>query len=124
MAINSGWRITRAGVALVLGIILLVGIVWGVLFVAKERGDQARRDEAIALAEQQLTDESNGEIAIEVEEAATEQPKPEQESSTAGGGASELPQTGPADTFVALFAIVALTVASASYVQSRKLHLE
>ena len=123
MAINSGWRITRAGVALVLGIILLVGILWGVLYFAKERGEQARREEAIAIAEQQLTDESNGEIAIEVEEAA-EQPKPEQESSTAGGGASELPQTGPADTFVALFAIVALTVASASYVQSRKLHLE
>jgi len=58
MAAFNGWRLTRAGVVFVVGIIVLALVVFGVIMFVRERGEQARRDEAIAVAEQNLEAQS------------------------------------------------------------------
>lgn len=51
-------RITRAGVALTVGIIVVTGLIIGGFFWAKQSGEQARRDAATKIAEQNLEDQS------------------------------------------------------------------
>ncbi|MFZ1302050.1 MAG: LPXTG cell wall anchor domain-containing protein [Candidatus Microsaccharimonas sp.] len=135
MAIRN---VTRAGVGLVIGIVILALIVLASIWFVRERGEQARREEAIAIADQQLKAESDQEVAIDTDDAS----KDESEAATNGNGstessiggstapstsgsgssastATELPQTGPAD---ALWVVgVGLVVfAGASYYQSRR----
>ena len=125
-------QVTRAGVGLVVGIIILAALVFGGLWLVRERGEQARREEAIAIADQQLKDESNQETAINTDEASTEsstesqtetsgaQSSANQAGNAASGAAvTELPQTGPQETAIVVFGIVAFAVAS--FVRSRKL---
>lgn len=57
-------RVTRAGVWLTVGIIVLTGLVLGGLYLAAKRGEQARRDEAIAIAEKNLEERSSGDAAL------------------------------------------------------------
>ena len=47
-------RITQAGVALTVGIIIVTGLIIGGFFWVKTAGEQARRDDAIKIAEQNL----------------------------------------------------------------------
>ena len=51
-------RITRAGVALTVGIIVVTGLIIGGLFWAKQSGEQARHNAATKIAEQNLEDQS------------------------------------------------------------------
>lgn len=125
-------RITRAGVGLTVGIVILALVVLGGLYIAKERGEQARRDDAIEVAQENLESES---------ETGVLAPSPESENEQSGGSEAannttddaddmpttgaevppeELPQTGPAEQLTALIAIALLSFAAASYVTSRR----
>ena len=128
MAIRN---VTRAGVGLAVGIIVVALLVLGGLLIVRERGEQARREEAIAIADQQLKDESNQEIAIDSNEEANKDAESTNgsQAGTAGSGAAanqsagaavtELPQTGPKEASIFAFAILAFAVAS--FIHSRKL---
>jgi len=134
MAIRT---VTRAGVGLVVGIIILGLLVLGGLYLVRERGEQARRAEAINVADQQLQAESDKDIAISTdgdddktpvkEEPATagqndtsdDSPVSPASPSTPPAAAAELPQTGPdAFSFVGLGL---LSFAVVSFIHSRKL---
>lgn len=118
-------RVTRTGVVLAVGILIGAVVLFGLLQIVKERGEQARRDEAIAIAEENLKAESEEGVAIEVEEEATTsqtEAASSAESSTEAAAANELPQTGPeAGAAVALGFITFMAI---SYIRSRKLITE
>ncbi len=140
-------RITRSGVALTVGIIILTGLIIGGLFLVKGQGEQARRDEAVKIAEKNLEDRSNEEVALnEGEEEKNDESTTNNESNSAANGAAngeaaevpqtgasntseatesevtveELPRTGAGDT-LAVVGAGALTFAGVAYIRSRKL---
>lgn len=127
-------HITRAGVALTVGIIVLTGLIIGGLFWARGVGEQARREEAVAIAEQNLQADSNKEIVLndgatdETNDAPTGTDSGEQETTaptndsagTEQPVADELPQTGPVDTLASIVVIALLTFSVASYVASTR----
>lgn len=129
MAYFSNWRITRTSILFVVGVVVLAGIVFGGVWLAKERGEQARRDEAVKIAEQNLKDQS--EVAInKANEAVKQSNEGSDNASTSTTGttsetqttatqtASELPQTGP--EFSSVIIVTILSLAVAFYVSSRK----
>jgi Flp pilus assembly protein TadB len=112
MAIFNGWRITRAGIIFVAGLVILAGLVFAGVYWVAQRGEQARREEAIQVAEQNLEQQSdpiaqeetnNGPVAVN--EDTEEQPE-------------ALPETGT--ELVGLLAVTALALATGYYVQSRR----
>lgn len=137
MAIRT---VTRAGVGLVVGIIILGLLVLGGLWLVRERGDQARRDEAITIADQRLKAESRQDAAQNSDNTNSDNneeesnPKPSEvasepqntptipqggTSTTNPESADELPQTGPEATSIAALGILSFAVLS--FVHSRKL---
>ena len=133
-------RITRAGVGLTVGIIVLALVVLGGLYLAKERGEQARRADSIEVAQQNLyaqsgtdtitpsvdgnTEESGTKNEESTEstndsEASTNQEGTATEESTTEQSPNELPQTGASET-AAIIAVALLTFASVSYIASRR----
>ena len=131
-------RVTRAGVGLIIGIIVLAGLVWGGLYLVKERGEVARRNETLKLAEQKLNDESNKDVALnQGDKENSDTAKNEGETNNSGASSNtssdsaslpstgpsqsvtELPQTGPTD-LLAIIPLAAITFAVGSYVASRK----
>jgi len=133
-------RITRAGVALTVGIILVAGLIIGGFFLARQSSEQARRTEAIKIAEQNLEGLANQETALNEgdenenssEGAANTEENASNEStneSTATEEATDpsretsevnqLPETGIAD-MSALIVIGLVTFAGVSYYQSRR----
>jgi hypothetical protein len=119
MAIFNGWRITRAGVVFVIGILVLAGLVFGGIWFVNERGEQARRDEAITIAQQQLEEQS--EVATETNNGTVPADEEEENGpapSTSGEERVELPETGP--EIVHILAIAALALSAAYYVRSRR----
>jgi len=130
MAIRT---VTRAGVGLVVGIIILGLLVLGGLWLVRERGEQARREEAITIADQQLQAESDEGVALNTDEGANEkpaEPAPTEESPATASptdnsaarqpsSATELPQTGPEVASVVVVGI--LSFALMSFIRSRKL---
>lgn len=129
-------RITGAGVALTVGIIVVTGLIIGGLFWARQSGDQARRDEAVKIAEEQLKEESSDVALNEGDETQDESQAngseqgatSESEGTIPSTGAdveesapvTELPQTGPAETISSLIAIGGLSFATAAYLASRQ----
>lgn len=137
-------HITRPGILLTVAIIVVsVGLIGGLMWV-KHAGEQARRAEAIAIAEERLKNESERDVSIRNEGAKDDDGKKaesdkkaddtntnEQKDSTGeqgsgatvsdlpAGGAAELPQTGAGDAMSALGA-GALTFAGVAYVASRR----
>ena len=137
-------HITRAGVALTVGIIVVTGLIIGGLFWIRGAGQQARQDEAMKIAQQQLEEESRNDVALNEgdEEKANEN---ESQSSTESGtannsseqntssqtnnsssntshsesAASELPQTGAGDLMPAVV-LALLAFSAASYVVSKR----
>ena len=124
MAVFGGWRLTRTGILFFIGVLVLVGLVTGGIFLVKNHGEAVRRDEAVKVAEQKLKDESQ----VVSEPIATDIP---QESGTAGANngesvvvtpsnTSELPQTGPADALMNMVVVAMLALSVAFYVSSRR----
>jgi FtsZ-interacting cell division protein ZipA len=130
MAIRN---VTRAGVGLVIGIIILGLLVFGGLWLVRERGDQARRQEAINIANEQLKSESEQGVALNNDKnqssnSQSQNSGSQSSNSTSQSGsstsntssnASELPQTGPKETTAVVLGF--LTFAVVSFVRSRKL---
>ncbi len=132
MAIFNGWRITRTGVVFVIGVIVLAGLVFGGILLVRERGEQARRQEAIKIAEQNLENQSSAPAANDdsTTSSSTETaPTPAAETAqnptntstvaaTSDDTATELPQTGP--SFYPMIIVALLALSSAYFVSSRR----
>ena len=130
----------RTGLALTVGIIILSLVALGGLYLVKNQGEQARREEAVKVAEERLKAESEQEVALEngaANESVTEEETVVEEESQAGseqsagsgtgagqgnGGnvaaAEELPQTGSSEVLTAV-ALGVLTFSVATYAVSR-----
>ncbi|MDB5161654.1 MAG: hypothetical protein JWM52_162 [Candidatus Saccharibacteria bacterium] len=132
MAIFNGWRITRTGVVFVIGVIVLAGLVFGGVLLVRERGEQARRQEAIKIAEQNLENQSSAPAASNDSstssstETATKPGVETSQTSTdtttvatsSTETTSELPQTGP--SFYPVIIVALLALAAAYYLTSRR----
>ena len=136
MAIRN---VTRAGVGLVVGIIILGLLVLGGLWLVRERGETARREEAITIAEQQLQQDSNEDAALngnessnEATDEATTDDTPAVADEPAGATENDrpataaepeatttLPQTGPEAASIAVLGVLSFAVVS--FIRSRKL---
>lgn len=133
-------RITRAGVGLTIGIIILALVVLGGLYLVKQRGEQARRDQAVKIAEQNLESQSNGANVLSPDDSSKNSSNSSNSSNSGSQGSSstsnnsssgssspsngvastgELPQTGPSDG-IAFVALGLLTFAGVSYYISRR----
>lgn len=100
-------RITQSGVALTVGIIILTGLIIGGLFWVKQTGEQARRDEAVQIAEEKLEEESNNGVALndgeeaeknESERSNGETTSPAEENPESIPGAETAPNESSSDT--------------------------
>ena len=130
MAVFGGWRLTRAGILFVIGILVLGGLVTGGIFLVKNHGEAVRRDEAVKVAEQNLKDKSE----VESKPIATSTPDDSSTNSANNGGSaaetttppattpatSELPQTGPADGLMNTLIVAMLALSVGFYVSSRR----
>lgn len=108
MAKRNGW-ITIKSIMVTVGMIILAGFIIGGLYVARERGEEVRRETAIQQAQERLEEIAAQEVK---EESETKEPPVNQ-------GVEELPATGIQDVMT-IFAVGALTFAIASYVQSQR----
>jgi FtsZ-interacting cell division protein ZipA len=125
MAILNGWRITRTGVVFVIGVMVLVALVLGGIWLVRDRGEQTRRQEAAKIAEQNLQAQSeapadvvqstnNGTVAP-TESTETDSPLV---ATTTGAAQSTLPETGIDVSRVAIISVLVLAIAY--YATSRR----
>lgn len=117
-----GWQITRAGMLFIGVVIGLALLVAGGLYFAQQRGEQARRDEAVEIARQNLEEQSSQPVVIaEDQTAADEEASADREESETAPEA--LPETGPELAgLLGLFAIVFASLSfAASYRAARQL---
>jgi FtsZ-interacting cell division protein ZipA len=125
MAFLNGWRITRTGIVFVVGVIVLLGLVFGGIWLVRERGEQARRQEAIKLAEQNLQEQSQtpatetGDKPAAPAASESESGAQTQTASSGSASSSELPATGADLSHIVV--LVLLTLSAAYYVTSRRL---
>ena len=101
----TDWRPTRSGLLLTVLIVVLAAAVLSGLWIVKERGESARREAAIEVAQEQLEAENDGVVALnEGDEAAgegsseattNEETVVIEEETTTTVTVTELPQTGP-----------------------------
>lgn len=128
MAIFNRWQITRTGVVFVIGTIVLIGLVLGGLWLVQERGEQARRQEAAKIAEQNLESQSEsgaqtpattGDDTNSGTVATPSDTESETQTSTvAVTHSGDLPQTGADISQVLILALI--TLATAYYLTSRR----
>lgn len=64
MASQNAWRITRAGIIFIIVVILLGAVTYAGIYFVKQRGEQARQDEASQIAQENLDGESDGPVVI------------------------------------------------------------
>ena len=139
-------RITRSGLGLTVGIIVLGLVVLGGLYLVKQRGEQARRADVNEVAQQTLESQSEngtttpsidgeteqsgtqseetqtGENGANEQQSATSEETAVDEMATTGTTPEELPQTGPNEVST-LFVVALLAFATASYITSRKVRI-
>lgn len=137
-------RITRAGVALTVGIIVVSALLIGGFLLARSTAEQARRSEAIKVAQQNLEEASRKQTALnegndsqnkDESQSGSSESKPEsdmqqnqtqseQQSAVAPSSPSELPTTGVGDALGMGLGLALLTFAAVAFVQSRRRLLE
>ncbi len=143
MASQNAWRITRAGIIFIIVVLLLGVATYAGIYFLKERGEQARQDEASKIARENLDDETKGPDVIAEDKTDDKQ---DDNGGTAGGATSNddedttngtgtvtdggtknddkivdstnLPQTGP--ELYGLIAVIAMTFAGTAFVTSRR----
>lgn len=109
-------RVTRAGVGLTIGIIILAIVVTGGLLIAKQRGEQARHDEAVKVAQQNLDAQNQEQGALNEGDktpSKSDDKSPEPET-------DELPATGAGDTALMAVGAGAVTFGLVAYTRSRR----
>lgn len=116
----GGWQITRTGIVFIVGIIVLAGLVFGGIWLVRDRGEQVRRQEEVKVAEQNLEEQSKTPVAAEAESKSTEAPQAETATDTATTttSAGELPETGAETMPIIVLALVSL--AAGYYLTSRR----
>ena len=85
-------RAIRAEVGLTVGIIILTLIAFGGLYVMHQRSEQARRDEAVKIADQNIEDQKKSDVALSDDETKKESSNGTTGEST-GTTAPEAPST-------------------------------
>jgi FtsZ-interacting cell division protein ZipA len=121
----NGWRITRTGIVFILGTIVLIGLVVGGIWLVRERGEQARRQEAVKIAEQNLEDQSQAQTETKPEtndETDSAPAATEDEANpvtTTASRSDTLPETGPGD-IAQVIAVGVVTLAAGYYLTSRR----
>ena len=120
MAIFGGWRLTRRGVVFVIGIIVLVGLVFVGIYGVRERAEQARRDEAVKIAEQNLEEQSQPVVTTDPETSTQEVAVDDGVvvATDATGDTVELPVTGLDPSRILI--VTLLSLATAFYITSRR----
>lgn len=128
MAFLDSLRITRTGIVFIVGAIVLVGLVIGTIFIVRDRGEQARRQDAIEVAQKNLEEQSqtstpaaegDSEKAPTTNTAVPEAETPAQTSSSSTTQSStQLPETGADLTTLIIVSLLALSVSY--YVASRR----
>lgn len=123
MAKRNGWITVKSIVAAVAIIVLTALIIWG-LYVVRERGDVARREEAVKVAQERLDEIAKQEVKEPVTDTATQNGDSEvavnEGNATAEpntSGVSALPQTGPSDG-MGIIGAALVVFAVASYASS------
>ncbi|HEU4830585.1 MAG TPA: hypothetical protein VFS65_00225 [Candidatus Saccharimonadales bacterium] len=102
---------------IIIGVILVLGLTIAA-YTLKQRGEQVRKDQAISMSEDKKQSDADKAPVVEGDAPAAD----EAESSDKPGDstADELPTTGPADTVGQLLGVGLLTMATLSYVSSRR----
>lgn len=124
MAIFNGWQITRTGVVFVIGIIVLVALVFGGIWLVRDRGEQTRRQEAAKIAQENLESQSEAptDTSTATNSGAVAPPDTTETESqptvSAAATSNELPQTGADVSHVAILSL--LVLAAAYYATSRR----
>jgi len=124
MSVFNGWRLTRTGILFVIGIVVLTGLVFAGIMFVRERGEQARRQEAVKIAEQNLesqSDPATNPVAVEGEASAPGQVTETDEATTMVASTQtteQLPQTGPELYSIVIVTLLAMT--GAFYATSRR----
>lgn len=105
---------------MIIGLILTAGLIGGVYYL-KQHGDQVRREQAIAAANQQQssqsTDKSSGTGTSGGTTTGSDGGSTSTGTSTSTGG---MPTTGPESIIFESISVYVLTVAAVSYATSRR----
>jgi type II secretory pathway pseudopilin PulG len=104
----------------IIGVILTAGLISAVYFV-KQRGEQVRKEQAIATYEKQKSDEEkakNNESEADSEVAVADNSETEMPITTES--TEELPVTGVGDSMRDLLSVFLLTSSSIGYISSRR----
>lgn len=130
MANINRQAVIRVG-ALVLVALVAAGLIISVILFVKNRGEQARRDEAIKIANEQAaeedtpapTDESTSEGTVNPDETQ-EETATESDDEPVIADADELPATGAGDAVLQLVAVSMLALSISFYVSSRRAYAQ
>ena len=136
MASGNGWRVTRAGIGFAIVLVILGLLVFAVVSYVQQRWEQARREEAAKIAQENLDEQSEQPVIAEDEQTEEEKPANQNGSQPSPQGGSstttpdELSQTGKQvvpevmpETGIGpaqLIAIVALTASTVYFIASRR----
>lgn len=119
MAILGGWRLTRTGALFFGGVIILGALLIGGIYLITQQAEQARRDEAVKIAEQNLQEQSPE--VTQASESETNNQVVQDEASRPQSGSSSataLPQTGGEP--YAILVVATLALAAGYYLTSRR----
>jgi cbb3-type cytochrome oxidase subunit 3 len=110
----------------VVAIILLIGLV-GVVYYARQRGEIARKEKAIAaLEDSEANSDKQTDNPFDEDEAVDEETAVSNETSNVDGvdssvgSSTELPQGGSGDLLINLFAVFAISVTLSMYLMSTR----
>jgi len=123
MSIFAGVRITRTGIIFVAGIVVLAGLVGVGAWTAHNRGEQARHDATVKIAQQNLESQSQPAVSTTTTSSDTNSgtvatPDTTQTQTTTSTTTAALPTTGANP--VQIIALSVVTLAVAYYVTSRR----
>ena len=125
---QGGW----AGSFVVVGVVLALLLLGGVYFLKSSQLHDAMNDDSATSQIPPQSDDEGKPAVDKTEENKESQPAKEEHADVASPAestdenaapeqsAADLPQTGPADTFVALMVFSALTYSIVAYIHSRR----
>lgn len=122
---QGGW----AASFIIVGAVLVLGLVGGVYYLKQQSGSREDAPVAVTTPEGNKQDnkseqENSSERTAPTQQRQSSSEEPQRSTAPAQPAtpthSSQLPETGPADTIGHLIAIVSLTIAVVSYIQSRR----